>query len=185
MVRLLMKFISRSLIKKVFIMIEPTISNFMNGVSVKQIKPVNADDPKGLTYELFKGIHGMQVTYCTRNAEKIFGDHYHRGDDPSKNPERVVLLSGSCAFIACNGVETEIHFLNQTTLEIIIQPSVIHAFFPRENISFIEYRSTVYNHENNDTFTFGTFKTHLEMIELPINNPAISNYQKNIFRYKL
>ena len=167
------------------IIIESTNFNLMKGVSIRQIEPVDMHDPKGLTYELFKGIHGMQVTYCTRNVGKIFGDHYHRGDDPSKNPERVVLLSGSCAFIACNGVETEIHFLNQTPLEIIIQPSVIHAFFPRENISFIEYRSTVYNHENNDTFTFGTFKTHLEMIELPINNRAISYYQENISRYKL
>ena len=152
-------------------------------VSIRQIEPVNADDPKGLTYELFKGIHGMQVTYCTRNAGKIFGNHYHRGDDPSKNPERVVLLSGSCDLITCDGKQTNTHLLQSPT-EIIIQPSVIHAFFPRENISFIEYRSTVFNPENNDTFTFGTFRTHLEMIWHPINNRAILSYQESIKKFK-
>ena len=166
------------------IIIESTNFNLMKGVSIRQIEPVDMHDPKGLTYELFKGIHGMQVTYCTRNAEKIFGDHYHRGDDPSKNPERVILLSGSCAFIACNGVETEIHFLNQTPLEIIIQPSVIHAFLPRENISFIEYRSTVFDPKNNDTFPAENFVEYLKNKFNPVSQVAILSYQKYISEFK-
>ncbi len=162
--------------------ISPTFP-IMDGVSFRQIEPVNADDPKGLTYEWCKGIPGMQVTCCLRNAGKISGNHYHRGDDPSKNPERMLILSGSCDLITCDGTQTVVHFLRQPPLEIIIQPSILHAFLPKENINFLEYRATVFNPENNDTFPAESFVEYLKNKCRPINREAILSYQRHISQF--
>ena len=64
----------------------------MEGIQINRIISSDFADPRGPTYEWCKGLLGQQVTIFYRNAGIIAGNHYHKGNDPSKNPEFFFLL---------------------------------------------------------------------------------------------
>lgn len=59
----------------------------------QSLKPVNETDPKGKNTWEWKFRDGRQITVY-RRPRGFVTCHVHSGSDPSKNPERMLLLYG-------------------------------------------------------------------------------------------
>ncbi len=136
------------------------MSQNIEGVSVKKIRPVNPKDKKGPTYEWCKSIQGLQVSIYHRPKGKIFGEHYHKGIDPSKNPERFFVVAGKARLRAYNGTQRMSRVIEEGT-EVLIWPYVYHSYEALTDFYFIEYRSTIYDKENSDSFDEESYKEYL------------------------
>jgi len=124
----------------------------MKGVHIRKLKPIEEND-RGKVYEWCKGVDGKQVTVYLRNKSVKFGCHYHRGDDPSKNPERFFLIKGKVKLFAKNlktGEELETTIDEGT--EILIEPWIYHEMKALTNVIFIEYRKTPFKKERVDSY---------------------------------
>lgn len=124
----------------------------MRGVEIVKIAPVSRDS-RGESRELFQGLPGQQVTLYKRKKGAAFGGHFHKGLDPSKNPERMFIISGRLEFFAHNGrsgetLRTEISDNTYLTIE----KGIYHELRALTDVIFIEYRSTVFDKINPDTF---------------------------------
>ncbi len=64
-----------------------------NGVTITFPDKVGADE-RGYTYEYFHDRYGRHLL-CFRRAGSISGRHYHKGISLSKDPEVLILASGS------------------------------------------------------------------------------------------
>ena len=125
----------------------------MTGVCIEKIAPVRTDDPQGNVFELFKGKPGLQVTVFERKAGVVCGKHFHKGTDPSKDPEYLFLISGECRVHAYNGFtdETLEKIVSAGTL-LTFEKGIYHELEALTDIIFLEYRSTVFDPEYSDTF---------------------------------
>ncbi len=157
----------------------------MEGIIIRPLIAVNPSDNKGMTYEWCKGIETRQITICFRKKGVVSGDHYHTGNDPSKNPEKFLILNGAVRFVACNGRETLDNIIEEGVNEIIIQHSIIHALIPLDKgITFLEQRMTVYNPEDNDTFPSEQFLDYLNDSR-KINHGAFNKYKTIVRNLRL
>lgn len=122
-------------------------------LKVRVSKIPSIDTPKGKTIEWCKKIPGLQVSAYYRKKGTRFAEHYHKGEDESKNPERFLLLSGKIEFTcsALDGSEQTTFTVNAGQ-EVLIYPEVVHSAVALEDSIFIEYRSTVFNPDNSDTY---------------------------------
>jgi dTDP-4-dehydrorhamnose 3,5-epimerase-like enzyme len=134
----------------------------MTGITIQQILPKNPNDPRGETVELFQGRLGKQVTLYRRVKGAKFGNHFHKGDDPSKNPEIFYLISGEVVLSAENG---KTHQTEQFTVtaghQILIDPGVYHEFEALCDVVFIEYRATVFDPAHPDCYTKDEYEEYL------------------------
>jgi len=122
----------------------------MEGVKICRIFPVASNDPRGMTRE-WKFDGGYQITSYERRGGTQFGGHYHRGDDPSKRPEHLLLVMGRVrATFEYNGQRM------QTVLEagdaLTIAPMICHAMEALEDCLFIEFRFTHFDPQYPDTY---------------------------------
>jgi hypothetical protein len=145
----------------------------MKGIEIRPLSP--KETPAGNAYEWCKGVPGMQVTLFSRKPGTFSGKHYHLGTDPSRNPERCVLLQGEALFIACNGAETLDQIIKPFT-EILISPLVMHALRADAPILFAEYRKTPFNPRQADTYLFETFIVDLIAKRRKVMDKAIARY---------
>tara|TARA_Y100000310_G_scaffold339688_1_gene433149 strand:+ start:4327 stop:4797 length:471 start_codon:yes stop_codon:yes gene_type:complete len=130
-----------------------TLEGTIEGVEINIIPPVNPNDPKGLTWELWKNLQGLQTTIYERIHGKYSGGHYHKGEDDSKDPERLFLISGVVLFDACNPKGEGLSRKIQVGTELIISPYVWHRTKVLSNSAvYVEHRSTVFDRENPDTY---------------------------------
>ena len=122
------------------------------GYKVVKIKPSNPDDERGPIYHLTDKRKGKQVTAIKRKKGSIFGGHYHLGNDPSKNPERLFLVDGKIRvlFTTVDGECLGTEILEEGDL-IEIYPKVVHYMTALEDIIIIESRETIFDPENSDT----------------------------------
>lgn len=131
------------------------------GVLIRELRPVNAEDSRGPTFEFWKDmLPASQITACERYVGCVAGDHYHLGRDSAKNPERFVLWSGSARLLACDGVVTRAPWISASRyqkIEIQINPLILHAILPYEDISFFEHRMTLFDRNQSDTYDSSTF----------------------------
>ncbi|HLC53138.1 MAG TPA: hypothetical protein VJK03_01215 [Candidatus Nanoarchaeia archaeon] len=151
----------------------------MKGVFVEQVHPINPSQVEKLTYEWCKGLFGQQVTLCPRPSGSIAGNHYHRGVDASKNPERCIIVSGRGRLRTCNGIETQEWMLERPFTEVTIYPSILHAFVVEEDMLLIEYRATLFDSQYPDTYALETFFPYLENKKLPADIAALAAFQEH------
>lgn len=64
----------------------------MKLIEIKPIKHLSTNE-KGSTHEL-EAINHPGMLLASRKAGAEFGKHWHKGNSPSKNPEKLLLLSG-------------------------------------------------------------------------------------------
>ncbi len=122
------------------------------GLKINTIAPADPYDPRGPTYEWCKNRSGKQVTIYKRKAGTIAGNHFHQGKDPSRNPEYFFLIDGKLKLIAF----TDSHHCEEiieSGTELIIGPNIKHSMEALTDIIFIEYRETVFDKDNPDTYT--------------------------------
>ena len=122
----------------------------MKGIQIN--KPPLITDSKGTVIEWCKNFPGKQVTIYHRKAGTVFGEHFHKGEDPSKNPERFFLIKGELRITATNKKGEKFGDIVTENTEIIIEPYILHKMEAITDVSFIEYRSTIFNPQLSDTF---------------------------------
>lgn len=124
----------------------------MDGVIIRPVEPADRNDTRGMTYEWCRGLPGMQVTFGERKAGTVSGKHWHKGEDPSKNPERFLLVYGRMRARFCDGLDTEEKLIQEPFMELLIPPNILHAYIAVDDILFAEYRPTVYDRGRPDTY---------------------------------
>lgn len=113
----------------------------------------NPDNEKGRTVWQWPLPDGRQVSYYRRRAGTVAGGHFHTGSDPSKKPERFLLLSGRMKVRMISRHRQEyIEMLDATDgpVELILHPYVLHYFTLETDVEYIEYRVTRFNPECPD-----------------------------------
>lgn len=129
------------------------------GYRVTKLNPVNPDNERGKrTWEWDQP--GYRITAFRRKKGEEFGNHFHQGLDPEKNPERILLLSGKIAarFVTRNG--TESHCILDATdgpVELTIYPWTFHAMKALTECHFIEHRVRPFDPTQSDTYLANEF----------------------------
>ena len=163
-------------------------------VFIRAVLPANAEDPRGPTFEFWKdqGVQAaQQITACERYAGCLVGNHYHLGKDRAKNPERFILWSGSARLLVCDGVVTRAPRISASQhykTEIQIDPLILHAILPYEDIEFFEHRATRFDKNNSDTYGPETFLKTLNVDprskQKALNCDSFSGYSAALEMFK-
>ncbi len=100
---------------------------------------------------------GKQIMLFRRLKGEPFGAHFHKGEDPSKNPEIFLLLEGKIqfSFVSKEGKKAGPIVLDATSGKpqlLRIQPWAFHFVEALTDVLFIEYRLTPFDPEHPDTF---------------------------------
>ncbi len=132
----------------------------IESVVIRKIQQVNPRDRRGPTYEWCKSTPGMQVSIYHRRTGSVFGEHYHKGIDPSKNPERFFVVAGKARLRAYNG-RRRLNVVIREGTEVLISPYVYHSYEALTDFYFIEYRSTVFDRKNEDSFDEESYQAYL------------------------
>lgn len=137
----------------------------MQGVTVQTMNPISAS-AKGETFELFKGLPGQQITLYHRNKGVSFGNHFHKGVDQAKDPEYFFLISGQVTASFYNGLtgERETLEIGQSDL-LTINKNIYHSLTALTKVTFIEYRSQVFDEKKNDCWPLEEYEAYLETLK--------------------
>ena len=139
----------------------------MQGISVQKILAVGGSDARGETRELFKGKPGLQVTLYHRHVGAIFAEHFHKGLDPSKDPEYFFLISGQVEVEAVNGNTQERTVFSVNANELVtIEKNIFHRFRALTEAVFLEYRTTVFDSSNADCFSEAEYQPYIDSLKI-------------------
>jgi dTDP-4-dehydrorhamnose 3,5-epimerase-like enzyme len=125
----------------------------ITGIEITKISRANPDDARGAIYNWSSKKPGIEVAILKRKEGSIAGNHFHKGIDPSKNPETFFMVEGKAIFTAINGVTKEsFEIILEPGMEVKISPGILHSFKALTNIIFIEFRQTYYDKKTADTY---------------------------------
>ncbi len=128
----------------------------ITGVEIEQFDDVSQPgDKRGPVFEWknFTGEKTVQLTGYTRKKGSIFGNHFHKGTDPSKKPELFFMVSGEAELWVWNKFtkeESKVR-LKQGML-LTIWPHVLHKSTALTDIVYVEPRITLFDKKHPDTF---------------------------------
>jgi len=122
----------------------------MNGLKTSTVAPVSSDQ-RGSIFEWKLPDH-IQVTICVRKAGVQSGGHYHKGTDPSKNPERLFIAAGRVKLTCVDSEGRKEEKILGSGSRIIIYPDIKHYLEILEDAVILEYRITHFDKKNPDTF---------------------------------
>ncbi len=128
--------------------------------SVRTLAPANPGNERGKRTWEWKMPDGPQVSVYRRLKGERFGFHFHKGDDPSKNPERFLLLAGVmyAEFLNTDGDEWRATLdAGSGPVELVIQPWVLHRMQALEECAHIEYRVNPFDPTRPDTYPAAEF----------------------------
>ena len=143
-------------------------------IRARKLEWANSLNPKGRRTFEWKMPKGQQVTVAYRNGGEQFGGHFHKGEDPDKKPERLLLVSGKIAMILLDAegrAEGMVHgATSRVPVEIVIPPGFLHYVKAITNCIFIEYRNAQFNPAKSDTYGADEFRDYCDekkIITLP------------------
>jgi dTDP-4-dehydrorhamnose 3,5-epimerase-like enzyme len=125
----------------------------MKGLKIEKATSVSLGDVRGGTFELFKGMPGRQVTLYKRKKGASFANHFHKGIDPSKDPELFFVVSGKVTLFAKNKHGEEFECTVEDLTFLTIDKNVYHEFVALTDVVFLEYRCTQFDSDNSDCFS--------------------------------
>lgn len=109
-------------------------------IKATQIIPAGTDE-RGYTAEFEQDRTGTQLIVF-RKAGSISGRHYHKGLSATKNPEILILLSGTCTFNWKHIDDAEVQTTEYTgPIKFEIAPYIWHEIIPVTDCTFIEQNS--------------------------------------------
>ena len=112
----------------------------MKGVKIKELNLLGKND-SGSTFNL-EPYQAKGYLLAYRNEGSVSGNHYHKGNSKGKNPERLLLISGSIQLYVQHVVTNKIE---ETTVNapvmIEIEPNILHKVTALTAISFLEFNS--------------------------------------------
>ena len=132
----------------------------MDGYKIKKIEPANDSNPRGKRTWEWHLTNGKQISAMRRLKGEVFGNHFHKGDDPSKNPEFILFLDGKAIieFLDKNGkYSSEQIDAASGPLEIVIEPWVLHRLIGETDVLYIESRLSRFNPDSPDTYSAEEF----------------------------
>lgn len=136
----------------------------MKGVSVSTLQPANNSERGKTTWE-WKDPRGHQITVYLRYKGQHFAEHFHKGDDPAKNPDQFLLIKGkmSAVFKDLDGntCETTFDATPGNPVLITIEPWILHGMVALEDCWYFEYRPRYFDPKNPDTYPMEEFKVKL------------------------
>lgn len=137
----------------------PTVKT---GVLIQKLTPANPANDRGKrTFEIRFPSPLVQETIYQRYANEHFGGHFHKGDDPSKNPEVFVLLSGRMEFCFKDKFHNERKELLDTSdgvpVMLIITPYIFHSARAINPVIYVEYRETYFDPAHPDCYPIDDF----------------------------
>ncbi len=120
----------------------------------KEIDPANPNNDRGKRTWEWKFQEGHQITVYYRKKGELFAEHYHKGDDSAKNPEKFLLIKGkiSAVFGANKIPEEKIFDATKNPVEITIFPLTLHSMTALTDCFYVEYRPTYFNPKESDTY---------------------------------
>lgn len=123
--------------------------------SIRKLKPVNHTSTRGKRTWEWHISDGRQISVYKRKAGEVFGGHFHTGTDPSKNPERFLIVAGTVQMICSRGQKKTTHLLDakKCPIEFMIYPYTYHEVIAKTDCLYIEYRPTHFNPAHDDTYT--------------------------------
>jgi hypothetical protein len=121
----------------------------MNGIVVKKLSEIGQNE-NGSTFGLAtRPAEGFIVAQRKKGSKS--GGHYHKGNSDTKNPEILILTSGSAKVYGSDRKTGEtFHHEVDAPVELNIYPNVIHTVEAVTDISFIEFNSL--DEHKADTF---------------------------------
>ena len=138
----------------------------MEGVEIRKVSVMNPNDERGESYKLFTNEQGVQIILCKRRKGTISGNHYHKGEDASKNPEKLYLISGKAILDLYNGLTGErLSVKIEGGTEVRIYPHILHKFKALDDIVFLEYRSTVLDDNNKDSYPAESYEDYINQLK--------------------
>ena len=133
-----------------------TKKNPLQGFTIRTLKPANLGNERGKRTWEYKMLNGPQISFYLRTKGEVFGNHFHKGKDHSKNPERIIFTSGiaQIKFTYLSGKQ-KIVIIKATKApqELLLFPYVLHSYKAKTNCTYVEYRSTWFNKKDPDTFS--------------------------------
>lgn len=134
------------------------------GLEIITIESKNPNDSRGPTHEMWPYQFFGQITFYTRYKNTTSGEHYHLGDDKSKNPEEIFLVSGMALLTLYNPQMQKLELSVKGGSNILIYPGVWHSIKSlRSKIIIAEPRRTRFNPEKPDTYRV-TLDEYLRLI---------------------
>ena len=127
---------------------------------IHKLLPADESNDRGKRTWEWKMKNGPQVTVYRRNQGEKFGFHFHKGNDPSKNPERLLLLAGvaSVKLSDMGGHKRKITLdASQAPVELVIYPYILHELKALKNCVYIEFRQTHFDPTNQDCYPVESF----------------------------
>ena len=135
----------------------------MRGILVVHAPPVGfLDHRQRNTWELLHHVGGIrQTTVYRRRAGDHSSVHFHKGKDPSKNPEEFYLFAGRAQFRFWNGVEAEAVLLDASRgpVKLQIWPGILHFMEAVSDCLYVEVRRTRFDRSHPDTYPACDFWT--------------------------
>lgn len=107
----------------------------MKGVRILDV-PTEGRGDTNTVYAWLYG-EGRGVRVFKRNAGLSAGSEYHTGVDPSKNPERFFVASGTVEFEMYDGITTETCSVREGQ-ELQIDPWVWHASITKTDVVYLK-----------------------------------------------
>ncbi|OGY97495.1 MAG: hypothetical protein A2128_03030 [Candidatus Liptonbacteria bacterium GWC1_60_9] len=128
--------------------------------SLRALAPANAGNERGKRTWEWKMTDGPQVSVYRRLKGERFASHFHMGFDPSKNPERFLLLAGVmyAEFLDRDGNEWRATLdAGSGPVELVMQPWVLHRMQALEECVYVEYRVKPFDPSAPDTYPAAEF----------------------------
>lgn len=142
------------------------MSEKSKGINIRVLPPANSRNAKGkrtwewpLKKRMFRSNH--HVTVYLRQRGERFAGHFHKGEDPSKNPEYFLLLKGRIQVSFQKRGESNQELVvdgKRGPVEITIQPWVLHKMKALAKSIYLEYKPRKFNPTRPDIYSPGEFQ---------------------------
>jgi hypothetical protein len=130
------------------------------GFTIRALKPANPKNARGKRTWEYKMSNGSQISFYSRLKGEKLGNHFHKGKNPSKNPEIIIFTSGivQLKLIYLSGKQKTI-IINATKSpqKLLLSPYILHLFEVKTNCTYVEYKPTWFNKKSLDTFSEAEF----------------------------
>lgn len=144
------------------------MSNY-TGFVVEKLPQVNPGDERGPIYSVFTGENMEEVAVSKRKAGSIAGNHFHKGESPSRRPEINFIVDGKGYFEVYDWRNERRYF--KTVVEegdlVRIEPGVYHTLHAVTDITLIERMVVPFDKNNSDIYQgLDQYKEYIESLKV-------------------
>ncbi len=121
------------------------------GFKIDRIQPADPNDLRSPTFNWNLPGKKFIVVFVRKKGSK-FGGHFHKGEDPSKNPERLLVAMGRMKAIFVTPDGKKIGRTLYPGDAVTIYPYVEHFFEALDDVVFVDSRLGPFDKNHSDTY---------------------------------